>query len=182
MALTRTNLPFGMRDVGLKALTDNKDTPGSLNDLPYARTLSFTETEEYEDLRGDDTLIASHGAGAIPEWELESGGIKLDVYKLIAGGATVATGTTPNQKITYTKMALDTRKYFKAEGQAISDSGGDFHPLLYACKATGDIEGELSDGAFWLTAASGKCFPTNEAGVVGRLYDFIDNETAVAIT
>jgi hypothetical protein len=171
-----------MRDIGVKALTDNKDTPGSLNDLPYARTLSFTETEEYEDLRGDDQLIGSHGAGAIPEWEIESGGIKLDVYKLFAGGATVATGTTPNQKITYTKMAADGRKYVKFEGQAISDAGGDFHPIIYAAKATGDIEGELSDGAFWLTGISGKGFPTNESGVVGRLYDFVDNETAVAIT
>jgi len=170
-----------MRDIGLKSLTNNKDTPGTLVDLPYARTLSFTESEEFEDLRGDDQLIASHGAGPQVEWEIESGGIKLAAYAMIAGGAVVGSGTTPNQKNTYTKLALDVRPYLKIEGQAISDSGGDFHPVLYACKATGDIEGELSDGAFWLTGASGKCFSTNESGHVGKLYEFVQGETAAAI-
>ena len=181
MPLTTVPLPYGLRDVGVKALTANKDAPGTLVDLPYGRTFSWSETEEFEELRGDDTVITTRGSGPAPEWELESGGIKLDAFKLIVGGTVVGTGVTPNQKNTFTKMSTDSRPFFKLEGQAISDSGGDFHAIIYAARATGDVEGELSDGAFWLTGASGRALPTNEATHVGKMYEFVQGETAAAI-
>ena len=42
---------------------------------PHMQTLTFGETEEYEELRGDDKLVATHGKGAQVEWDLEAGGI-----------------------------------------------------------------------------------------------------------
>jgi hypothetical protein len=94
------------------------------------------------------------------------------------GGTITETGTTPNQKKTFAKVGTDSRPYFQVEGQAISDSGGDFHVLLYKCRATGELSGELADGAFWLTGASGRALPN----AAGKLYDMIQNETAVAVT
>jgi TATA-box binding protein (TBP) (component of TFIID and TFIIIB) len=67
------------------------------------------------------------------------------------------------------------------EGQAISDSGGDFHGVVYRAKATGDLTGSLEDGKFWITGAKGVGFKSNEASSLNRLYDFVQNETAVAI-
>lgn len=176
MPLTTIPLPFGLRDVKVRSLTG--DTPGTSVDLPNARTFSFSEAEDFEELRGDDGLVAVRGLGAAVDWELEGGGISLEAVKVMYGGNVAETGTTPNIKKTYSKVSTDARPYFQAEGQAISDSGGDFHVLLYKCRATGELSGELADGAFWLTGASGRALPNT----AGKLYDMIQNETAAAIT
>jgi hypothetical protein len=175
MALGNT-LPFGLRDVKLKSI----NAAGALGtgvDLPVSRTFSFADTEDFEELRGDDQVVASHGSGPTVEWDLEGGGISLDAYAIMAGGSVTTTGTTPNQKKTYSKLITDARPYFFVEGQAISDSGGDFHTVVYYCKADGNLEGELGDGQFWLTSASGKGY----ANSAGKVYDFVQNETVSAI-
>lgn len=182
MPLNTIPLPYGLRDVKVTPYTTAAaDTLGTGVDLPYGRTFSFTETEEYEDLRGDDKLVATHGKGGEVEWELEAGGISLEAYKAMNGGTVGTTGVTPNQIKTYSKLVTDQRPYFKVEGQAISDSGGDFHGIVYKCKVTGNLEGSLGDGVFWLTKASGKGLPATLTGKVDYLYDFVQNETTTAI-
>lgn len=172
-----SSLPYGLRDVKLTPIAGD----GSLGvavDLPNSRTFSFSEAEDFEELRGDDKVVARRGKGPSVEWELEAGGISLAAYVVLNGGTLTTTGVTPNVVNTYSKKATDARPYFQAEGQAISESGGDFHVVLYRCKATGSLEGELSDGAFWLTSASGSADgdPTTDV-----IYDFVENETATAI-
>jgi hypothetical protein len=178
-----TALPFGMRDVKLTGYTTSASTTlnASSTDLINGRTLSFSEAEDYEELRGDDKLIAVRGKGASVDWDLESGGISIPAYKEMNGGTTSTTGVTPNQVTTYTKKVTDVRPYFKAEGQAISDSGGDFHTILYKARASGSLDGELADGTFWLTKASGTVLPATLTGEIDTLYKFVLNETAVAI-
>lgn len=179
MPLSGNVLPFGLRDVKLYPLlnTGLRDTAGKV-DLPVARVFSFKETENFETLEGDDMTAASHGAGPVAEWDLEGGGISFAAWKILAGGTTTATGTTPNQKTTYTKLNTDSRPYFEVEGQAISDSGGDFHMVVYKCKADGDLEASMENGNFTLTAASGKGYGQD---TTGKLYDFVQNETVTAI-
>lgn len=176
MPLTVTPLPFGLRDVKVYPLTG--ETPGTGVDLPVARTFSFSEAEDSEELRGDDGVKAIHGLGASVEWELEGGGISLEAVKTIFGGTIAESGTTPNQKKTFSRLGTDVRPYFKCEGQAISDSGGDFHVVLYRCKAEGELSGELSDGSFWLTGASGRALARDSDQ---KIYEFVQNETAAAI-
>lgn len=174
-------LPYGMRDVKLTPYTGD-EVLGTAVDLPNARTFSFSEAEEFETLRGDDKVVAIRGAGASVAWDLEAGGISLAAYKVLAGGTVVISGVTPVTVQRYTKKVTDERPYFKVEGQAISDNGGDFHAIVWKCRTTGDLEGELSDGAFWLTAGSGEGLPPTKAGATKDvLYEFINNETAVAI-
>jgi len=181
MALGQT-LPFGLRDVRLFPVASD-GTVGAGVDLPASRTFSFSETEAYEDLQGDDQTFASHGGGPTVDWELEAGGISLAAYKIMAGGALVLTGTTPNQVNRFTKLTTDARPYFQVEGQAISDSGGDFHSVVYRCKATGDLEGSLAGGTFYLTKAKGKGYGNNFGGTPNfKLYELIQNETVTAIT
>lgn len=181
MAIPAYVQPFGLRDVRLTPLGADGSTPGTAVDLPAARTFSFADAEDFEDLRGDDKKVASHGSGPRLEWELESGGISLEAYAVMSGGTVTTSGVTPAVKKTYKKLVTTQRPYFKAEGQAISDNGGDFHGLAYKCKATDNLEGELSDGSFWLTSAGGEGFPSTEASSIDALYDFIQNETAIAI-
>lgn len=180
MPLSGNTLPFGLRDVRLTPILANGtlDTANKV-DLPVARVFSFSETEDFETLEGDDTTAATHGKGPIVEWELEGGGISMSVWKVLAGGTTTASGTTPNQKLVYSKLTTDARPYFQVEGQAISDSGGDFHMVVYRCKADGDLKANLENGNFTLTAASGKGLGDPNQG--NKLYDFVQNESVVAI-
>lgn len=176
-------LPYGLRDTKVTPYTTAALTTlaASSTDAPNARTLSFSEAEDFEELRGDDKVVALRGKGPSVEWEMENGGISLTAYKAMAGGTITTTGTTPNQKTVFTKKVTDQRPYFKAEGQAISDNGGDFHTVLYRCRASDSLEGELGDGAFWLTSASGQCLPSLITGQEDVLYDFVINETVTPI-
>jgi hypothetical protein len=183
MPLTGNTLPFGLRDVRLSPLltTGLPDTANKA-DLPVARTFSFKETEDFETLEGDDSTAGSHGSGPTVEWELEAGGISFEVWKILAGGTITQTGTTPAQKATFSKLVTDARPYFQVEGQAISDSGGDVHCIVYRCKADGDLEMSFENGSFTLTAASGHGFgDTVGTAPTGKLYDFVRNETTTAI-
>lgn len=176
-------IPFGIRDTKVTPYTtDAATTLGTGTDNPNARTLSFEEAEDYEELRGDDKVVSIRGLGATVEWEMEHGGIAIPAYKNMNGGTTATTGTTPAQVTTYTKKVTDTRPYFKGEGQSMSDLGGDFHAVLHKCRASGGVEGELADGSFWLTGASGLALPANITGKVDVLYEFVLNETVTAIT
>lgn len=183
MPLTTIPLPYGLRDVKITPFTDAAATTlaASSIDLPNSQTFSFTESEDFETLRGDDKDVASHGKGPSVDWELAAGGISLEAYAAIAGGTITASGTTPAQKKIYKKKTTDFRPYFKVEGQSISDSGGDFHTVIYRAKAEGDLSGSQEDGKFWITGAKGKGYGSNESTSLDSVYDFIQNETAVPI-
>lgn len=183
MALPTRALPYGLRDVKLTLLSADGTAPaGPAVDLPVSQTLSFSETEEFQELRGDDQVVASRGGGPVVEWDLEAGGISLEAYAIMAGGTVTTTGVSPALKKTYRKLSTDGRPYFKIEGQAISDNGGDFHGIIYRAKADGSLEGSMEDQTFWVTSASGKGYGSLEASVLGAVYDFVQNETAVAIS
>lgn len=179
MPMPANALPFGLYDIGLKPYPPGSGVAGANVDLPGSRTFGFTEAEEFEELRGDNGLMAVRGKGSVLNWSLEAGGISLNSYVVLAGGTVTSTGTTPAQVVKYSKKSKDVRPYFKAEGQAMSDSSGDFHGIVYRCRAQGDVGGEMGDGAWWLTSASGIGLP--DLTVPDALYDFVFNETAVAI-
>lgn len=181
MALATRAIPFGLRDVKLIPLGADGATPGTPVDLPISRVLSFSETEDFEELRGDDAVQASHGSGPTIEWELEAGGISLEAYQVMAGGTVTASGVSPNATKTFNKKTTDARPYFKIEGQSICDNGGDFHGIIYRAKADGSLEGSMEDSTFLLTSASGKGYGSQEAGDLDSVYDFVHNETAIAI-
>ncbi len=180
MPLTNIPLPYGLRDVKLKAFNAATGVlDAAWTDLPYSQTLSFGEAEDFEELRGDDKSVAYRGKGPQVEWELEAGGISLDAYAKLAGGAVVDSGVTPSQKRVYSKAGTDARPYLKIEGQVISDSGGDFHAVMYRCRVTGNIEGEFAEGQFFVTSLSGIAIP--DPSTADKLYDFVQNETAAVI-
>lgn len=178
-----TALPYGLRDVKLTPYTDSAATALSSTsvDLPNSRTFSFSEAEEFNELRGDDKVVTTRGAGASVEWDLEAGGLSFDAVKVMVGGTVVETGVTPAMKRTFTKKVTDSRPFFKVEGQAISDSGGDMHCVLDRCRVTGNLEGEFADGEFFLTSGSGVTLPSLISARVDTLYEFVQNEAVVPI-
>jgi len=172
-------LPYGLRDVKLTPFTDDAgtilDTTGV--DLPVARTLSWTESEDFSSLEGDDKTVAQHGNGPTVSWSFESGGFPFEAFKVMAGGTITTTGTGGSMQSVYSKKATDQRPWFRAEGQAISDSGGDLHCVIYKCKATGDLAGEFNNGDFFLTSAEGVGIGDEN----DNLYDFVANDTVTPI-
>lgn len=179
---TPVALPYGIRDCKLTPYTDASGTilDTTSIDLPYMRTFSWSETEEFTDLRGDDRVIAIRGQGAMVDWSLESGGISFDVWKILTGGDVIVTGLTPNRKWVLRKRSTQIRPYFRIEGKAMSDSGGDVHAVVYRCRVNDTVEGEFNDGEFLLTKASGQGLPVLD-DVNDLLYDFVFNETPVNI-
>lgn len=184
MALAAVPLPYGLRDIKIQRLLDDGTaTSGGKLDLPYARTFKFKEKENFEDLRGDDTLVATHGAGPQVEWELEAGGLSFEAMAIMYGGTVTTSGVTPALQKRWRKLATDTRPYFTCEGQSISDSGGDVHGKVYRCKASDDMDGEFGDGKFYLSGGKGQGLGNLIVGAdFGVLFDFFQNETAVTIT
>jgi hypothetical protein len=166
--------------VKLYAITGTATATTGTN-LPNARTFSFAEAETFSELRGDDGLQAVRGQGNTVNWKLEAGGISLDAVKVMYGGSLTTTGTTPAQAKSFTKVYTDVRPYFAVEGQAMSDSGGDFHVRLHRCRCTGDLTGDLADGQFWLTGAQGVALPDPNNAVPNTTYTLTQNETAVAL-
>jgi hypothetical protein len=179
VALADTALPYGLRDIKLTPIDPDDNTLGTPVDLPNARTLSFSEAEEFTELRGDDRLVAVHGNGAQVEWELEAGGLNLEAWAVMSGGEITESGTTPTAVKTYDKTSEHSRPYFKIDGKAISDSGGDLHCVIYKAKANDSLEGEFTDGEFYLTSGSGVGLPSDVTADDTKLYSFIFNETAV---
>lgn len=177
-----TALPYGIRDCKLTPYTDGAGTVMAETsvDLPNMQTFSFSETEEFSELRGDDRVIATRGQGAQAEWELEAGGIALAAWAILTGGKVITSGTIPNRITTLRKRATDARPYFRLDGQSISDSGGDVIGRLYRCRVNDTVEGEFSDGEFFVTSASGLGLPLT--GDFDLLYDFIQRETSAPLS
>lgn len=175
-------LPYGVRDL---KLTPYIDTAGKIlgtvsYDLPNMQTLSFSETEEFQELRGDDRIVATRGQGAQVEWSLEAGGISLRAWAIFTGGEVIESGIAPNRSITMRKKGSDNRAYFRIDGQSVSDSGGDVRAVIYRAKCNDNIEGEFADGEFFVTSASGIGLPlVDDANDL--LYDLVQNESKTSI-
>jgi hypothetical protein len=154
------------------------EVPGTGVQLPNAQTFSFAEAEAFDTLRGDDAIVAIHGKGPQINWELGHGGVSLQALQTMNGGTITTTGTGATMKTTYAKGSLDVRPYFKVEGQAISDSGGDFHVVVYRCRATSDVKGDMKDSTFWVTDVKGEAIGRTSDNA---LYEFVENATVTPI-
>lgn len=176
-------LPYGIRDCKLTPYIDAAGTTlGTVSvDLPNMQTFSFSETEEFQELRGDDRIVTTRGRGAQVEWSLEAGGISLPAWAIFTGGEIIEEGVTPNRKTTLRKRGSDSRPFFRVEGQAISDSGGDVRTTVYRCRCNDAIEGEFADGEFFVTNVSGLGLPLLD-DANDLLYDFVQNEQKTVIS
>lgn len=179
MALAGTRLPYGLRDLKVATL-DSAGVKGSLVDLPNGQTLEFTETTESQELRGDDVVVATRTTINGVEWSLEAGGISFEAMVVMVGGTITSTGTTPNIKKSWTRLNTEAYPDFFLEGQAMSESGGDHHVVIYRVKAS-QFAGTLADQEFWVTSAEGTGIGTLTAADINKVWAMVANETAAAI-
>lgn len=180
MAVSNPALPYGMRDIKVTPISANlvgAITYGTMVDLPAAQTLSWNTTEDYEQIRGDDIVQGEHGNGRIIEWELAAGGLGIDAVAVIMGGTVTSTGTTPAIVKKLATVGTTAAPYFRIDGQAINDNGGDTKVVIYRAKATGGYEGAFEDATFMTTGISGNGYPNAD----NALFDIVVYETSAAI-
>lgn len=179
----KTALPYGLRDVKITPYIDEGGTVlGDVSyDLPHSQTLGFNETEEFQELRGDDKLVATHGSGAQMDWSIEAGGIDLVIWSILSGGQIITSGLTPNRVEIMRKRSSDVRPYFRIEGQVLSDSGGDIVGKIYRARCQGNIGGDFGDAKFHITSCSGVGLPLVD-DQNDLLYDIIRHETKTTLT
>lgn len=143
--------PYGLHRVWITPYTD---TDGSiLGDtsyrLPLARTLAFTESEDFDTLDGDDkSAVAIQGKGATVSGSLEAGGLDMMTMSIITGAQLIESGVEPNVKRVLRKKGSDARPYWRAEGQVLSNGGGDNVARIFRCKANGKIQLDMKYGTF----------------------------------
>lgn len=172
-------LPYGLRQVMLTPFTDAQGTVLSnvSYPLPVAMTLGFSETEQFDELRGDDVLVAVHGRGAQVDWSLEAGGISITAWSIVSGAQVIEEGVMGSRVTRLRKSGDDQRPYFRIDGRAISDEGGNFVGRIYKAKANGRLQADLRGGAFQTSRIDGIGMPLS--GDQGRwLYEFIIHEDA----
>jgi hypothetical protein len=176
-------LPYGIKQL---MLTPYQDAQGSIlatvsYPMPVAMTLGFSETEQFDELRGDDILVAVHGRGPQVDWSLEAGGMPINCWSIITGGMVIAEGVAPNRRIRLLKSADNMRPYFRIDGRIISDSGGNVVARIYRAKANGRIQADHRGGSFQTSAIDGIGMPlVNDSG--RWLYEIIQNESDFPLT
>lgn len=143
--------PYGLHRVWITPYTDTDGTilANTSYRLPLARTLAFTEAEDFDTLDGDDkAAVAIQGKGATVDGSLEAGGLDLMSWSIITGGQLIESGIEPNVKRVVRKKGSDQRPYFRVEGQVISNGGGDNVARIFRCKANGKIAADMKYGTF----------------------------------
>lgn len=181
--MTGNPYPYGIRQIMLTPYVDAQGTQLAETSypLPVAMTLGFSETEQFDELRGDDTLVAVHGRGAQVDWSLEAGGLPITPWAIITGGMVVEEGVTPNRKVRLRKSGDHQRPYFRIDGRSVSDAGGSVVARIYRCKANGRIQADMRGGAFQTSNIDGIGMPL--VGDAARwLYEFTELETDAPLT
>jgi hypothetical protein len=175
-------LPYGIRQIMLTPYLDAQGTQlaNTSYPLPVAMTLGFSESEQFDELRGDDILVAVHGRGPEVDWSLGAGGLPIMAWSIISGAMVIEEGVAPMRQVRLRKSGDDVRPYFRIDGRVICDSGGNIIARIYRCKVNGKIQGDQKGGAFMTSNIDGIGIPM--VGDSARwLYEIIQNETDSAI-
>jgi hypothetical protein len=165
--------PFGMREIKVKV-----GSAASIA-LPAAMTLTFKERVKHGEMPGDDTIQSLVSLVEAAEFDVEAGGIDLAAYAAMSGRTSNASSTTPNRTNELTGKGGDVFPYFALFGRSVAEGLDDLHVVLWKCKLSEGIGGSLKNGEFFTTGIKGLAIP--RAGDLA-IWQFVENETAVAIT
>lgn len=176
--------PYGLRRLWITPYLDADGT--ILSDtsyrMPIARTLAFTETEDYDTLDGDDKAsVAIQGKGASVDGSIEVGGLDMMTMSILTGSQLIETGVSPNVTRVIRKKGSDQRPYFRVDGQVISNSGGDTVCRIYRCKCNGKIQVDSKYGAFQTPTMDFKGTPM-PGDDDDYLYEFQYHQTKVTLS
>jgi hypothetical protein len=178
---------IGLEDVKISPLTadaSSAPTYGTAIDCKGASSLSMTNVMESKELKGDGTTVATYSRITGADIEAVIGMVPMSALPTIMGGAIAQSGTTPNQKTTYT-LASDSPgpAYFKIEGQMdpVEAGIGDVHLVAYKVKCLEPPSFSVNDvsGEYGTLTIRGKAIPCTSNK---KCIEVIVNETKAAIS
>jgi hypothetical protein len=187
MALSHVTKMFAVEDAKIYKMTADPaggtTTYGTAVDVPGIKSVTISGDIENKELRGDNTLLDSNSVltGLSVAWE--NAKLSTAVLEILLGGATVDSGTTPNQIATYTLLNSDVLSYFKFEAKSPTGGSdavtGDIHFIFPKCIVSefGDLG--LAEEDYQLTSGAAKCL--QPLGTGGKRMQVVINETAAAI-
>lgn len=138
--------PFGLREVIIT------ETNGGAHALDAERVVAWQWIYDAANLEGEDRIVEVGSRITGYTFNIEDGGISLQLYAALAGGTLSATGATDY----YLRRDYDDEiNYLQIRGRAIAEDGGDMEITLKKCKVTSGPDGRLEKGVFYLTECSG---------------------------
>ncbi len=181
MPIATSSLLLGVNDAKIsKLLTDITTNPtySSSVDVPGISEVKVSPNFVEKELKGDEVILDYYSKLESVDWSFNNAKISLDALAILLGGTVSASGTTPNQKQTYSLLGTDKPNYFKLEAQSTYTEIGDAHVILYKCKAS-KVEYTIKGEDFAEVSASGKAIACISNS---KVKDIVFNETAAAIS
>ena len=183
MTLPKESGLLGLDDVKIFEVT--ADTSGSLTygsavDVPGMQNIDLAPNYIQKPLMQDEEVDGYYQKLQSIYWSFSNAKVSLDVLNILEGGTLSSTGTTPNQKHTFTLSDTSEPKYFKLQGKInySTEEIGDFHLVLYKCKSL-SVQVGYRVKNYAIVSASGIAIPTINNK---KIRDYVVNETAVAIS
>lgn len=142
MPLTHQTEVFNVDEAAIyKMLTDPSGGPatyGAKIPLPGIKSVSIDPDVLNKELYGDAKIIARGAKVRQLMLTANYAKLSLDALPVLAGGATVDAGTTPNQTAKYTFLGADTPNSFKLEFRVLQVGVGlgSLNVVLYKAKVT----------------------------------------------
>lgn len=192
MTINKQTVVIGIDDAKIFELTADtsshltyvKDDNNNHNVIsaPGIQKIELTPSVTEKGLSSDEKILDYYVRTDYLYWAFNSAQISLDVLAILEGGTVSQTPSepTPPEFYTYSVNQTSMPKYFKLEAQAKYSAGtvGDFHLILYKCKANNvDVQYLASDYA--IVSATGVAIPTTHDG---RIKDYVINGTATNIS
>ena len=185
MPISHDSKLYAVEDAKIaKLLTDpsgGSATYDTLIDVPGIKTVSLTFDLENKELRGDNRRLDSDTTLAGVTVAFSHAKLSLNALAVMLGGTNTDSGSTPNQKATFTRLGADALNYFKLEAKTPTagvDTGtGDAHMVFYKLKlATYELGFAEEDYQIFSGTAQGVVMLSND-----KYFDIVFNETAAAI-
>ena len=174
---------LGLDDVKIFELTnDNASslTYGSAVDVAGMQNIDLKPNYVQKQLMQDEEIDGIYQKLKAITWAFSNAKVSLDALNILEGGTVTTSGTTPNEIHTFTLSEDSEPKYFKLEGKIdySTDAIGDFHLVLYKCKAL-QVEVAYRAQNYAIVSAAGIAIPTVNNS---KIRDYVMNETAAAIS
>lgn len=168
-------MAFGERPFGLRELKiTNADGTGAVA-LPTAMILHVTPRIAATEMSAEGVVVGLVSVVVAADWELEAGGIGLDVLAKMLGDTTASGGSAPNRTLTLSNDVGVALPYVRIYGRAVGEGVDDIHCKLWKCKLT-NVEGTFRVGEFWVTSCAGVA-----VGGTSGLFDFVQHETGIVL-
>lgn len=186
MPLTHVTKIYAVEDAKIAKLTADP-TGGSATyatsiDVPGIKEIGFTPEVSTVELRGDNKRLDQDSKLVGGALSVAHAKLSFDALAVLVGGTVADSGTTPNQKVTYTFIGTDSPSYFKLEGKTPTNGedvvGGDLHMTFYKCKLT-SIELGFAEEDYRTVSFEASCVFQLASD---KLFDIVLNETVAVIT